>query len=74
VLNALMGCGRSLYHAVHDWLLPRFSEYTNRHGTPDYAMAFNRACSVMVVFVASRLENYGYLISAPCLFRWDLAE
>ena len=66
-----MGCGRSLYHAVHDWLLPRFSEYTNRHGTPDYAMAFDPACSVRVVFVASRLENYvssnmGYLLSV-CL-------
>jgi len=66
-----MGCGRSLYLAVHDGLLPRLSQYTTRHGAPDYAMAFNLACSVMVVFVASRLENYvssnmGYLLSV-CL-------
>ena len=26
VLNALMDCGRSLYQAVHDGLLPRFSQ------------------------------------------------
>src|SRR5262249_60462590 len=71
VLNALMGCGRSLYLAVHDGLLPRLTQSTNRHGAPDYAMAFNLACSVMGVFVASRLENYvssnmGYLLSV-CL-------
>jgi amino acid transporter len=67
VLNALLGCRRSLYLAVHDGLLPWFSQYTNRHGAPDYAMAFSLAYSVMVVFVASRLENYvssnmGYLL------------
>ena len=68
VLNALMGCGRSLYQAAHDGLLPKFFEHTNRHGAPDYAMAFNLACSVVVVFIASPLEiyifsNMGYLLS-----------
>ena len=68
VLNALMGCGRSLYQASHDGLLPKFFQHTNRHGAPDYAMAFNLACSVVVVFIASPLEiyifsNMGYLLS-----------
>jgi amino acid transporter len=68
VLNALMGCGRSLYQAAHDGLLPRFFQHTNRHGAPDHAMAFNLACSVVVVFFASPLEiyifsNMGYLLS-----------
>jgi amino acid transporter len=68
VLNALMGCGRSLYQAAHDGLLPRFFEHTNRHGAPDYATAFNLVCSVAVVFFASPLEiyifsNMGYLLS-----------
>jgi hypothetical protein len=67
VLNALMGCGRSLYQAAHDGLLPRFFQHANRHGAPDYAMAFNLACSVVVVFFASPLEiyifsNMGYLL------------
>jgi amino acid transporter len=71
VLNALMGCGRSLYQAAHDGLLPRFFQHTNRHGAPDYATAFNLACSVVVVFFASPLEiyifsNMGYLLSV-CL-------
>ena len=66
-----MGCGRSLYQAAHDGLLPRFFQHTNRHGAPDYAMAFNLACSVVVVFIASPLEiyifsNMGYLLSV-CL-------
>jgi L-asparagine transporter-like permease len=71
VLNALMGCGRSLYQAAHDGVLPKFFQYTNRHGAPDRAMAFNLACSVVVVFIASPLEiyifsNMGYLLSV-CL-------
>ncbi len=68
VLNALMGCGRSLYQAAHDGLLPKFFCHTNRHGSPDYAMAFNLVCSLLVVFIASPLEiyifsNMGYLLS-----------
>jgi amino acid transporter len=68
VLNALMGCGRSLYQAAHDGLLPKVFQHTNRHGAPDYAMAFNLVCSAGVVFLASPLEiyivsNMGYLLS-----------
>jgi amino acid transporter len=66
VLNALMGCGRSLYQVAHDGLLPRFFQHTNRHGVPDYAMAFNLFWSILVVFFGSPFEiyifsNMGYL-------------
>src|SRR5262245_38338807 len=68
VLNALMGCGRSLYQAAQDGLLPRFFQHTNRHGAPDYAMAFNLVCSAAVVLIGSPMEiyifsNMGYLLS-----------
>ncbi len=68
VLNALMGCGRSLYQVAHDGLLPHFFQHVNRHGVPDAAMAFNLACSVVVVFFGSPLEiyifsNMGYLLA-----------
>ncbi len=68
VLNALMGCGRSLYQVAHDGLLPRFFQHTNRHGVPDFAIAFNLVCSIVVVFFGSPLEiyifsNMGYLLS-----------
>jgi amino acid transporter len=68
VLNALMGCGRSLYQVARDGLLPRFFQHVNRHGVPDAAMAFNLACSVAVVFFGSPLEiyifsNMGYLLA-----------
>ncbi len=68
VLNALMGCGRSLYQVAHDGLLPRFFQHTNSHGVPDFAMAFNLVCSIAVVFFGSPLEiyifsNMGYLLA-----------
>ncbi len=68
VLNALMGCGRSLYQVAHDGLLPHFFGHVNRHGVPDYAMAFNLVCSLVVVFFGSPVEiyifsNMGYLLS-----------
>jgi amino acid transporter len=68
VLNAIMGCGRSLYQVAHDGLLPKFFCHTNRHGVPDLAMAFNLICSMIVVFVGSPFEiyifsNMGYLLS-----------
>ena len=65
-----MGCGRSLYQAVHDGLLPRFFEHTNRHGVPDYAMAFNLACSAVVVFIGSPARDLHLLqhgLSAECV-------
>jgi amino acid transporter len=46
VFNAIMGCGRSLYQVAQDGLLPRIFCHTNRHGAPDYAMAFNLICSL----------------------------
>jgi amino acid transporter len=68
VLNAIMGCGRSLYQVAADGLLPKFFEHTNRHGVPDRAMAFNLICSIVVVFFGSPFEiyifsNMGYLLS-----------
>jgi amino acid transporter len=68
VLNALMGCARSLYQVAHDGLLPKVFGHTNRHGVPDHAMAFNLVCSIAVVFFGSPLEiyifsNMGYLLS-----------
>jgi len=68
VLNAIMGCGRSLYQVAHDGLLPRLFEHRNRHGVPDFAMAFNLMCSIVVVFFGSPFEiyifsNMGYLLS-----------
>ena len=68
VLNALMGCGRSLYQVAHDGTLPKFFEHTNSHGVPDYAMAFNLVVSIIVVFFGSPFEiyifsNIGYLLS-----------
>ena len=67
VLHAIMGCGRSLYQAAEDGILPRFFHHTNRHGVPDFAMTFNVACSLVVVFFGSPLEIYifsvvGYLL------------
>lgn len=68
VLNAIMGCGRSLYQVAHDGLLPKFFCHTNRHGVPDRAMGFNLAASIVVVFFGSPFEiyifsNMGYLLS-----------
>jgi amino acid transporter len=68
VLNAIMGCGRSLYQVAHDGVLPKLFQHTNRHGVPDFAMAFNLAASIIVVFLGSPLEiyifsNMGYLLS-----------
>ena len=67
VLHAIMGCGRSLYQVAEDGTLPRFFQHTNRYGVPDFAMTFNLACSIVVVFFGSPLEIYifsvvGYLL------------
>jgi amino acid transporter len=68
VLNAIMGCGRSLYQVAHDGVLPKLFQHTNRHGVPDFAMAFNLVASITVVFFGSPLEiyifsNMGYLLA-----------
>ena len=68
VLNAIMGCGRSLYQAAEDGQLPRWFQHRNRHGVPDYAMAFNVVCSALLVLLGSPVRIYiisngGYLLS-----------
>jgi amino acid transporter len=68
VLNAIMGCGRSLYQVANDGVLPKMFQHTNRHGVPDIAMAFNLVASIVVVFFGSPFEiyifsNMGYLLS-----------
>ncbi len=73
VLNAIMGCGRSVYQAAEDGLLPRFFEHKNKHGVPDYAMAFNVVCSALLVLLGSPVRIYiisngGYLLSCTLAF------
>jgi amino acid transporter len=68
VLNAIMGCGRSLYQIAEDGLLPRWFHQLNRHGVPSRAMTFNLVCSAIVVLFGSPLRiyifsNMGYLLS-----------
>jgi len=73
VLNAIMGCGRSLYQAAADGQLPRWFQHTNRFGVPDYAMAFNVVCSALLVLLGSPVRIYiisngGYLLSCLLAF------
>jgi amino acid transporter len=73
VLNAIMGVGRSLYQAAEDGLLPRWFEHKNRHGVPDYAMAFNVVCSALLCLLGSPVRIYiisngGYLLSCTLAF------
>jgi amino acid transporter len=68
VLNAIMGCGRSLYQIAEDGLLPRWFHHLNRHSVPDRAMIFNLICSAVVVLFGSPariyiFSNMGYLLS-----------
>jgi amino acid transporter len=68
VLNAIMGCARSLYQASEDTMLPRWFGHLNRHGVPDRAMAFNVVCSIIVLLFGSPLRiyifsNMGYLFA-----------
>ena len=68
VLNAIMGCARSLYQASEDEMLPRWFGHLNVHGVPDRAMAFNVICSILVLLFGSPLRiyifsNIGYLFA-----------
>ncbi len=68
VLNAIMGCGRSLYQIAEDGLLPRWFHHLNQHSVPDRAMLFNLVCSAVVVLFGSPVRiyifsNMGYLLS-----------
>ena len=68
VLNAIMGCGRSLYQIAEDGLIPKWFHHLNQHGVPARAMTFNVVCSAIVVLFGSPLRiyifsNMGYLLS-----------
>ena len=68
VLNAIMGCGRSLWQASEDRALPEWFGKVNSHGVPDRAMLFNVVCSIIVLFFGSPLaiyifSNAGYLFA-----------
>jgi amino acid transporter len=73
VLNALMGCARSLYQAAEDGLLPRWFGKLNAHLVPGRAMAFNVVASIIVVLFGSPLRiyifsNMGYLLAVTIVF------
>jgi amino acid transporter len=73
VLNALMGCARSLYQAAEDGLLPRWFGKLNMHQVPARAMGFNVVCSIVVVLFGSPLRiyvfsNMGYLFAVTVAF------
>ncbi|MEZ0050526.1 amino acid transporter [Mycobacterium sp. MAA66] len=68
VLNAIMGCARSLYQTAEDGVLPRWFGHLNKHGVPDRAMAFNVVCSIIILLFGSPLRiyiisNIGYLFA-----------
>lgn len=73
VLNAIMGCARSLYQTSMDGMLPRWFGHLNEHGVPDRSMAFNVICSIVVVLFGSPLRiyifsNMGYLFACGITF------
>jgi amino acid transporter len=73
VLNAIMGCARSLYQTAEDGVLPRWFGHLNKHGVPDRAMAFNVVCSVIILLFGSPLRiyiisNIGYLFACGMAF------
>jgi amino acid transporter len=65
-LNAITGCGRSLYQSSADGHLPRWFGALNRNGVPHNAMMFNVVCSIIIVFMGGAVQiytfsNVGYL-------------
>jgi amino acid transporter len=67
-LNAITGTARSLHQMATDGHFPRFFARTNSHGVPGHSMAFNVACSLIVVFMGGAVQiytfsNVGYLFS-----------
>ena len=68
VLNAIMGCARSLHQMSIDGEFPRVFSWVNRHGVPGFAMGFNVVCSIALVFTGGAVEiytlsNVGYTVS-----------
>ncbi len=59
-LNAVMGCGRALYQMSLDGEFPRWFQKLNKHGVPGNAMAFNVACSLIVVLMGGAVEIYTF--------------
>jgi amino acid transporter len=59
-LNAIMGCGRALYQMALDGQFPRWFQQLNKHGVPANAMAFNVACSLIVVLMGGAVEIYTF--------------
>ncbi|MFI5041417.1 MAG: APC family permease [Acidimicrobiales bacterium] len=73
MLNAIMGCSRSLFQTSVDGVLPRWFGHLNRHGVPDRAMGFTAVCSMLVVLFGSPLRiyifsNVGYLFAIVLVF------
>ena len=67
-LNAITGTARSLHQMSTDGHFPKFFARTNSHGVPGHSMAFNVACSIIVVFMGGAVQiytfsNVGYLFS-----------
>jgi len=67
-LNAIMGCGRSLYQMALDGEFPRWFTKINHYGVPANAMFFNVVCSMIVVLAGGAVEiysfsNVGYVVS-----------
>lgn len=59
-LNAIMGCARSLHQMSVDGQFPRFFQRINHHGVPAAAMAFNVACSLVVVLLGGAVQIYTF--------------
>ncbi len=59
-LNAIMGSGRALYQMSLDGEFPRWFQRLNAHGVPGNAMAFNVACSLLVVLAGGATEIYTF--------------
>jgi amino acid transporter len=65
-LNAITGCGRSLYQSSEDGHLPRWFGKLNSNGVPHNAMLFNVVCSMVIVLMGGAVQiytfsNVGYL-------------
>jgi amino acid transporter len=65
-LNAITGCGRSLYQASQDGHLPHWFGKLNGNGVPHNAMFFNVISSMIIVLMGGAIQiytfsNVGYL-------------
>ena len=58
VLNAIMGSARALHQMSIDGEFPRIFSRVNKHGVPGFAMSFNVACSIALIFTGGAVEIY----------------